>query len=115
MEPYHQILPSMTDRLYPTIIADSLSHTPVAQDNSTLHNQITSELDKYLQEATERHETQDNYFGRCHRSTNISPVQQKDFHHQGIIINPDQSPEVNHIPKSPKEDTGPHQSPSDTA
>ena len=81
--------PGMTDRLYPTIIDDSSLHTPATQDNSTLHNQIMSELDKYLQEATERCEIQDNSFNGCHRSTNTKPVQQEDFHYQGIIINPD--------------------------
>ena len=108
-EPYRQILPGMTDQFFPTIIADSSLHTPATQDNSTVHNQITSELDKYLQEATERCEIQDNYFDRCHR-TNTSPVQQEDFHHQGIIIYPNQGPKINHIPESPAEDTSIHQS-----
>ena len=71
-DPYCQILPGMTECLYPTIIADRSLHTPAAQDNNTLHSKITSELDKYLQEAADRHETQDNYFDRCHRSTNTS-------------------------------------------
>ena len=67
MDPYHQILPGMTESLYPTITANSSLNTPALQDNSTLHSQITPELDKYLQEATERCETQGNYFNGCHR------------------------------------------------
>ena len=44
----------MSERLYPTLVADSLLSTPAADDCSTLHRQITSKLDKYLQEATEQ-------------------------------------------------------------
>ena len=50
---YHQIIPGMTECLYPTLIADSSLSTPASDDCSTLLKQITSELDKYLQEATE--------------------------------------------------------------
>ena len=53
---YHQIIPSMSEHLYPTLTADSLLSTPASDDCSTLHKQITSELDKYLQEAAEKHE-----------------------------------------------------------
>ena len=51
-EPYQQIIPGITDQLYPTILAESSLHMPAAHDNSTLQSQITSELDEYLQEAT---------------------------------------------------------------
>ena len=54
-ETYHQILPGMTDRLYPTLIADSSLDTHVPDNQDTLHTQLTSEVDKYLQEAAERH------------------------------------------------------------
>ena len=43
----------MCERLYPTLVADGLLSTPAADNCSTLQRQITSELDKYLQEATE--------------------------------------------------------------
>ena len=46
--------------------------------------------------------------------TNTLPLQQ-DFHHQGIIIDPDQKPEPNYILESCEEDTGLHQSTTDTA
>ena len=58
-EAYHQILPGMSDCLYPTLAADgSLS----MQHHGTLQNQLTSGVDKHLQEAAERHESDINYF-----------------------------------------------------
>ena len=59
---YHQIIPGMSECLYPTLTADGSLSTPASDDCSTLHKQITSELDKYLQEAAEKHEVEDNYF-----------------------------------------------------
>ena len=53
-EAYHQILPSMSDRLYPTLIADDSLSMQVPDNHSMLQNQLTSEVDKYLQEAAER-------------------------------------------------------------
>ena len=55
---YHQIILGMSEYLYSTL---TLS-TPASDDCSTLHKQITSELDKYLQEAAEKREAEDNYF-----------------------------------------------------
>ena len=72
---YHQTIPAMSEHLYPTLTADGLLSTPASDDCSTLHKQITSELDKYLQEATEKHEAEDNYFDGRHMSTNTSPLQ----------------------------------------
>ena len=76
-EAYHQIIPGMSDRLYPTLIADGLSSTHVPDNHSTLQDQITSEIDKYLQEAAERHERDVNYFDGQHVATNTSSQQQK--------------------------------------
>ena len=59
---YHQIIPGMSEHLYPTLAADSSLSTPAVDDCSSLHKQLTSELDKYLQEATEKHEQDDNYY-----------------------------------------------------
>ena len=59
---YHQIIQGMSEHLYPTLTADSLLSTPASDDCSTLHKQITSKLDKYLQEAAEKREVEDNYF-----------------------------------------------------
>ena len=52
-EVYHQILPGMSDRLYPTLVADSSLDTHVPDNHGTLQTQLTSEVDKYLQEAAE--------------------------------------------------------------
>ena len=61
-DPYRQIIPGMSEHLYPTLVADGSLSTPAVDDCSTLHRQITSELDKYLQEATEKHEHDDNCY-----------------------------------------------------
>ena len=59
---YHQIIPGMGECLYPTLTADGSLSTPASDESSTLHKQITSKLDKYLQEAAEKCEVEDNYF-----------------------------------------------------
>ena len=59
---HHQIIPGMSECLYPTLVADASLSTPTVDNCSTLQNQITSEIDKYLQEAAERCERDDNYF-----------------------------------------------------
>ena len=71
---YCQIIPDMSECLYPTLTADGSLSTPASDDCSTLHKQITSKLDKYLQ-AAEKHEVEDNYFDGRHASTNTSPPQ----------------------------------------
>ena len=72
---YCQIIPGMSESLYPTLTADGSLNTPASDDCSTLHKQITSKLDKYLQEAAEKCEEEDNYLDGCHMSTNTSPLQ----------------------------------------
>ena len=62
IEAYHQILPGMSSRLYPTLVADSSLDTHVSDNQDTLQTQLTSEVDKYLQEVAERHEMDVNYF-----------------------------------------------------
>ena len=52
----------MSEHLYPTLAADGSLTTPAVDDCSMLHRQITSELDKYLQEAAEKCERDDNYY-----------------------------------------------------
>ena len=74
---YRQIIPGMSEHLYPTLVADSSLSTPAADNCSTLQKQITSELDKYLQEATEKHERYDNYYDGWHMATNTSSLQQE--------------------------------------
>ena len=73
----YQIIPGMSKHLYPTLIADGSLSTPIVDNRSTLQNQITSEIDKYLQEAAERHEKDDNYFDGWHVATNTSSPQQE--------------------------------------
>ena len=76
-ETYHQIIPSISDHLYPTLVADGLLSTHVADNRGTLQNQKTSEVDKYLQEAAERCERDVNYFNGWYVATNTSSQQQK--------------------------------------
>ena len=76
-ETYCQIIPGISDHLYPTLVADGSLSTHVADNRSTLQNQITSEVDKYLQEAVERHERDVNYFNGWHVATNTSSQQQE--------------------------------------
>ena len=76
-ETYCQIIPGISDRLYPTLLADGSLGNQVADNHGTLKNQITSEVDKYLQEAAERCERDVNYFNRWHMATNTSSQQQK--------------------------------------
>ena len=94
----------MSECLYLTLTADSLLSTPVSDDCCTLHKQITSELDKYLQEATERHEAEDNYFDGCHKSTNTSPFQQENYYLEEDDVNIDNASKPT-IPESHGQDT----------
>ena len=97
----------MSEHLYPTLTADGSSSTPVSDDHHTLHKQITSELDKYLQEATERCEAEDNYFDGCHKSTSTSPFQQEDYYPEEDDINSDNASKPT-IPESHEQDSGLH-------
>ena len=76
-EAYHQIIPGMSNRLYPTLIADGSLSTHLPDNHGTLQDQITSEVDKYLLEVAERHERDVNYFDGWHMATNMSSQQQK--------------------------------------
>ena len=67
----------MSECLYPTLVADGLLSTPPADNCSTLQRQITSELDKYLQEAAEKCERYNNYYDGQHMATNTSSPQQE--------------------------------------
>ena len=59
------------------MVADSLLDTHVPDNQDTLHMQLTSEVDKYLQEAAERHEMDVNYFDGQHVATNTISHEQK--------------------------------------
>ena len=98
---YHQIIPGMSECLYPTLIADGLLSTPIADNCSTLQNQITSEIDKYLQENAERHERDNNYFNRQHVATNTSSQQQ-----EANFLEQDEEDDEVRVPESNGQDTG---------
>ena len=106
-DPYCQIIPGMSECLYPTLTVDSLLSTPVSDDGHTLHKQITSESDKYPQEAAERCEVEDNYFDGCHKSTNTSPSQQEDYYLEEDDINIDNASKPT-IQESHEQYTGLH-------
>ena len=76
-EAYHQIISGMSDHLYPTLIADGSLSTHVPDNHGMLQNQLTSKVDKYLQEVAERCERDVNYFDWWHVATNTSSQQQK--------------------------------------
>ena len=96
-ETYCQIIPGMSDCLYPTLVADGSLSTQVTDNHGTLQNQITSEVDKYLQEAAERHERDVNYFEGWHVATNTSSQQQK-----ADLVEHDEEK----VPESNGQDTG---------
>ena len=75
-ETYSQIIPGMSDCLYPILVADGLLSMQVADNRDTLQNQITSEVDKYFQEVAERRKRDINYFDGWHMATNTSSQQQ---------------------------------------
>ena len=72
-EAYRQILPGMSSRLYPTLIADSLLDAHVSD---TLQMQLSTEVNKYLQEVAVKQEMDVNYFDAQHVATNTINHQQ---------------------------------------
>ena len=69
-EAYHQILPGMSSRLYPTLIADSSLDAHMLDQQDTLQMQLTTEVDKYLQEVAVKQEMDVNYFDGQHVAMN---------------------------------------------
>ena len=97
----------MSEHLYPTLIAEGSLTTPAADTCSTLQKQITSKIDKYLQEVAERHERDDNYFNGWHVATNTSsPQQETNFLEQDDIVDIDEEDDEVRVPKSNGQDTG---------
>ena len=76
-EAYSQILPGMSDCLYPTLVADGSLNSHVPDNHGTLQTQLTSEVDKYLQEVAVRCERDVNYFDGWHMAMNTTSQQQK--------------------------------------
>ena len=67
----------MSDRLYPILIADGSLTWHVPDNHGMLQTQLTSDVDKYLQEVAERHKRDLNYFDGWHMATNTASRQQK--------------------------------------
>ena len=97
---YRQIITGMSKHLYPTLVADGSLSTPIADNHGTLQNQITSKIDKYLQEVAERHERDDNYFNGQHVATNTSSP-----HQEATFLEQEEDNEVR-VPESNGQDTG---------
>ena len=100
-ETYCQIIPGMSDHLYPTLAADGSLSTHVVDNRGMLQNQITSEIDKYLLEAAERCERHVNYFDGQHVATNTSSPQQK-----ANLVEQDEEHDEVRVPESNGHDTG---------
>ena len=98
---YRQIIPGISEHLYPTLVADGSLSTPIADNCSTLQNQITSEIDKYLQKAAERHERNDNCFDGWHVTTSTSSPQQ-----EANFLEQDEEDNEVKVPESNGQDTG---------
>ena len=90
----------MSECLYPTLLADDSLSTPIVDNCSTLQKQITSEIDKYLQEAAERCERDDNYFNGQHMATNTSSPQQ-----EANFLEQDEEDDEVRVPESNGQDT----------
>ena len=106
---YHQIIPGMSEHLYPTLVADGSLSTPAADNCSTLQRQITSELDKYLQETTEKFERYDNYYDGWHVATNTSnPQQEANFLEEHDDAGSDEEANNAITPESHRKDTSMH-------
>ena len=91
----------MSEHLYPTLIADGSLTTPAADNCSTLQKQITSEIDKYLQEAAEKCERDNNYYDGWHMATNTSCLQQEaNFLEQDDDAGSDEEDNKESVPES---------------
>ena len=99
----------MSEHLYPTLIADGSLTTPAADNCSTLQRQITSEIDKYLQEAAEKHERDDNYYDGWHMATNTSsPQQEANFLEWDVDAGSDEEDNKAIVPEFNRQDIGVH-------
>ena len=99
----------MSECLYPTLVADGSLTTSAVDNCSTLQRQITSELDKYLQEAAEKHDRDDNYYDGWHVATNTSsPQQEANFLEEDGDTGSDEEANKVIILKSHKQDASAH-------
>ena len=100
-ETYRQIIPGMSNHLYPTLATDGSLSTHVADNCGMLQNQITPEIDKYLLEVVRRCERHINYFDGWHMATNTSSLQRK-----ANLIEQDKEHDEVRVPESNGHDTG---------
>ena len=92
----------------PYSIVDGSLTTPAADNCSILQKQITSEIDKYLQEAAEKCK-RDNYFDGQHVATNTSSSQQEaNFLEKDDDAGIDKEDDEVRVPESNGHDTGTH-------
>ena len=96
-EAYCQILPGMTSRLYPTLVADSSLEIHMLDQQDTLQMQLSTEVDKYLQEVAAKQEMDVNYFDTQHMAMNTIN------HHQTVDLT---NLENDDIPELLHNDTG---------
>ena len=68
----------MTSQLYPTLLADSSLEAHMSDQQDTLQTQLSTEVNKYLQESAENGEMNVNYFDGQHMATNTVNHQQID-------------------------------------
>ena len=97
----------MSEHLYPTLIANGSLSTPAADNCNTLQRKITSEIDKYIQEAAEKGERDDNYYDGQHMATNTSsPQQEANFLEEDDEAGNDEEADMAILPESNGQDTG---------
>ena len=96
-EAYHQILPGMTSQLYPTLVAGSSLEMHMSDQQDTLQMQLSTEVNKYLQEVAAKREMDVNYFDAQHVATNTIN------HHQTVDLT---NLENDDIPELLDNDTG---------
>ena len=87
----------MSSRLYPTLIADSSLDAHMSDQQDTLQTQLSTEVNKYLQEVEVKREMDINYFDAQHMATNT-------INHQQIVNSADL--EKDDIPELLDNDTG---------
>ena len=87
----------MSSRLYPTLIADSSLDAHMSEQQDTLQMQLSTEVDKYLQEVAAKREMDVNYFDAQHVATNTIN------HHQIVDLT---NLEYDNIPELLDNDTG---------
>ena len=72
----------MSSKLYPTFIADSSLDAHMSDQQDTFQTQLSTEVDKYLQEAAVKREMDVNYFDAQHMAMNT-------INHQQIVDSAD--------------------------